>query len=323
MPNNYWKNFKMLGQNILLMLMQKLHLPWMLESDQYMGLYPNGGFIYITVFRKQSSGEIIVTRHERIKQDFVDGQSEALGQYIKAQHLSQTPALLILPKEYYDVFMLDDFLKDVSDKRSAVKWRLAEYLDYPCEDAIVDYMALPCKNNSQGKIYALAMRKHILEDCMRWAKKSHIYLQGVDVWQNAIKNSIGSEAQDKGAVIIQIGNQKSELVIMRHNAIYFMRDIAISRKDFSTKNTDAQTEAYELLSLEIQRSIDYCTSHIKNPGIAQVYINSDITDVLDKAPLETILGVTVNCLTLSQWDNSEKVSMPQLIAGSAALGGWL
>jgi len=313
----------MLGQKVLLRLMRSLHLPWGAESCECIGLYPSDDTVYITVFRKQSPEEMVVKYNEKINHAFIDGETDVLCKYIKDSNLSHTPAFLILPKKYYDVFILDDFLKNLTDKSGAVKWRLAEYLDYPCEEAIVDYMALPRKNDSEGKMYALAMRETVLKSCMHWAKKNNIYLQGIDIWQNAIKNTIEAQEQDKGSVIIQIGKQKSELVIIKQDIIFFMRDINVLRDSFIEEDLDKLNETYEFLSVEIQRSIDYCVSHIKNPGITRVNINPDITDVLDKNKLEAILGMKVDVLTLPQLNNIQKdLTMPQLIAGSAALGGW-
>tara|TARA_R110002110_G_scaffold65206_4_gene179989 strand:- start:72285 stop:73253 length:969 start_codon:yes stop_codon:yes gene_type:complete len=320
MPNDYWKNNKMVGQNLVLKLMKTLHMHWGNKGSRYMGLYPDGDNMYLTLFTKKEESFSIVA-HDRIKESFMGAETGVLKQYIKKHQLSQVPVILILPKQYYDIFMLDDFPGEISDKHNAIKWRLAEYLDYPCEEAIVEYLTLPCKNSKPGKIYALAMQQDNLKACITWARKNNIKLTKIDIWQNAIKNSILGESPDKGTVIVKMGCRKSELVIMRNNEIYFMRDIDVSAKNFKTENTDALASSYDALSLEIQRSIDYCASHIRNPGITQIYINPDIENVLNSQKLEGILGLPVYNLALRQWREQQKIMMPELIAGSAALGG--
>lgn len=289
-----------------------------LKSSRHIGLYPQDGYIYLSIYKKEN-GQSILEHSEKIANNFIEDEAPTLKNFVKDHHLSSVAANLILPKQYYEVIMLENFIQAIEDKHNTLKWRMAEYLDYPCEEAIVEYIVLPSKNNTQGKIYALATHQSVVQACKKWAARNSIHMTKIDVWQNAIKNIISQEDQDKGSLIVQMAWKKSELVIMRNNQIYFMRDLDIAMKDFKEGSLEDKRRLYEKLTLELQRSIDYCASNIRNPGIAQVFLNTEMFGQIDIHQLEINIGIPVGYLHLPDCDEPTSAELYPLIASGAAL----
>lgn len=287
------------------------------DRSQSMGLYPHDGSVYIGV-QKVESGQRKLILSDKVCSSFLQGGDENLRVFVREKKLQRVPATLVLPKDEYEIIMMDNFLQDISEKHSTLKWRMGEYLDYPCEKAVVDYISLPSKSKVNGKIYALAAREDMIQGCKEWARRCNINLQKIDVWQNAIKQVIEKEKHEKGCLIIQMGMDKSEVVIIRNNQIYFIRELDIALKDIKYIN-DA-TAIYENLTLEIQRTIDYCSSNIRNPGITQILVGMDGPDALDMKLLEKNLGFPVSPLVFPDLISSKHMNTCDLISGAAAMG---
>ena len=82
-------------------------------------------------------------------------QQKLLGELKKicfSHNFHGYPCTLILPHDRYSFYLLD--LPDIRSKdlSESLKWRVKDYLEYPVEDAVLDYIELPKSTDGPSRV---------------------------------------------------------------------------------------------------------------------------------------------------------------------------
>ena len=155
----------------------------------------------------------------------------------------------------------------------------ARRLRLPDRHATLDVFDLPAEANSgaKGTCFAIATRGDASRSITNTFERHFRRFDVIDIPELCQRNLAALLPQDaKGVAFLLIRDDFAQLVLTRNRMLYVTR-----RFDFRKRgelNGDADEEANELpldpqmLSLELQRSLDYYESHFDESAIADLFI---------------------------------------------------
>ncbi len=166
-----------------------------------------------------------------------------------------------------------------AELRAAARYSLRDTFDFPIDDATLDVFALPAEANSGAKstCFAIATRGDAIQTITNTFERQFRRFDVIDIPELCQRNLAALLPQDaKGVAFLLIRDDFAQLVLTRNGMLYVTR-----RFDFGMRgelNGDVDAEASELpldpqlLSLELQRSLDYYESHFDESAIADLFI---------------------------------------------------
>jgi MSHA biogenesis protein MshI len=166
-----------------------------------------------------------------------------------------------------------------AELRAAARYSVRDAFDFPIDNATIDVFELPAEANSGAKrtCFAIATRGEAIQTITRTLERQFRRFDVIDIPELCQRNLAALLPQDaKGVAFLLIRDDFAQLVLTRNGMLYVTR-----RFDFGMRgelNGDADAEASELpldpqmLSLELQRSLDYYESHFDESAIADLFI---------------------------------------------------
>jgi MSHA biogenesis protein MshI len=155
-----------------------------------------------------------------------------------------------------------------NELRAAARYSMRDAFDFPIEHATLDIFDLPeqTSRGSKKMCFAIASRGDAIAKMTQSLERHFRKFDVIDIPELCQRNLAALLPQDaKGVAFLLIRDDFAQLVLTRRGMLYVTR-----RFDFGMRgelNGDPDTEANELpldpqlLSLELQRSLDYYESH--------------------------------------------------------------
>jgi MSHA biogenesis protein MshI len=166
-----------------------------------------------------------------------------------------------------------------AERRAAARYSMRDAFDFPIDKATLDVFDLPSEANTGAKAtcFAIATRGDAVADITKSFERQFRGFDVIDIPELCQRNLAALLPQDaKGVAFLLIRDDFAQLVLTRNGMLYVTR-----RFDFGMRgelNGDEDSEASELpldpqmLSLELQRSLDYYESHFDEGAIADLFI---------------------------------------------------
>jgi len=123
--------------------------------------------------------------------------------------------------------------------KGAIKFEAEKFIPFDMDDCIIDFKTIK-KEGSDNKLNIIlaAAKKGAVEERIKIAEEAGFSVRAVDVDSFALANSFSRNfpdiGPDKTSALLNIGGAFTNLSILRGDAIFFARDIAIGAGDFSS-----------------------------------------------------------------------------------------
>ena len=200
-------------------------------------------------------------------------QLQALDE-LRSEHSLQGAALnLVLPPEQYQVFQTERPAVEESELASAVRWKLGDLLDYPVEEAIIDTFEFP-EDASRGRgslINAVCARKSLLQAQVDRVMEAGFRLRRIDVAELAMRNlMVPLDPEARGVALLLLREHNGLLVFCRGETLYMARRIEVGLS--SLRDASSQEHTVQSLALELQRSMDYYESQLRQVPPRTIFI---------------------------------------------------
>lgn len=235
-------------------------------------------------------------------------QRQFLKDKVSQLNLQGMPAKVLLPERDYQVFLIERPQVPDEEKKDAIRWQITEYIDFPIEQAVVDFIELPQKANSESApmLYVIVSTKNKIDETISWVTASGLKVKSIDIYQSALRHiAMHLENAEEGQALLHLEEEKSHLILFKEKTLYMMRDLDLGLnilKSLPQEETVEHISMYQDLSLEIQRSFDYCASNLQNANISRLVL----TPLSEKRPhllsnLSNILGLPVREIHYSEF----------------------
>jgi MSHA biogenesis protein MshI len=169
--------------------------------------------------------------------------------------------------------------------KSAVRWRLKDFLEYPVETATVDVVAIPVDQKAAARgrsVYAVSARNQDIEARMKMFAQAKIQLRVIEIAEMAQRNLAALfEVDQRALAVLSFSEEGGLLTFTAQGELYLSRRIDISLDQLIGARAQARDPLFERIALELQRSLDHFDRQFSNVPLAKLLL----------APLPEELGL--------------------------------
>lgn len=265
--------------------------------------------------------------HERRKVSIfetVDGDPvDALSKLRKRLHASAFRCSHLLGSGKYQIQLTEAPNVPEGELRDALRWRLKDMLDYPVDQATVDFVTVPSDQiagSRHGHVLAVSARNDVVGDCMRLFREARFPLHAVDIPEMAQRN-VASLFEDAGRALAMLafGEDGALLTITSGGELYLSRHTEITPVQLGTADDEVRHQALDRLILELQRSIDHFDRQFSYVPLGRLLVVSEGIDGLVDH-LRASVDMPVEELALAEaFDFSDVPALQSPAAQAAAL----
>ena len=176
---------------------------------------------------------------------------------------------VVLPQEMYHMVQVDKPELPEADITTALPWTLGELVPFDSSNIVLDYIDYPVQTRSGGKkVNVFAADKSSLSALVqRLSNKKEVKLTHIHA-KEVLATEMVPDDDYARLLIIQEPNSEPFLMIVRSRAIWLSRRL----RGFVKKSTGQEDLAQlsDMLGLEIQRSMDFYESQLKQPPLKEI-----------------------------------------------------
>jgi MSHA biogenesis protein MshI len=211
---------------------------------------------------------------------------ETLQRLRRELHLDRFSCATLLPARQYQMQLIDAPNVPEAEMKSAVRWRLKDFLEYPVETATVDVLAIPADQIAVGRgrsVYVVSARNQDIESRMRMFAQAKMALRVIEVAEMAQRNLATLFESDQRAVaMLSFSEEGGLLTFSARGELYLSRRIEISLDQLVGVPAEVRDQLFERIALELQRSLDHFDRQFSNIPLARLLL----------APLPEGLGLS-------------------------------
>ncbi|EUJ09826.1 hypothetical protein Meth11DRAFT_0630 [Methylophilaceae bacterium 11] len=170
----------------------------------------------------------------------------------KKYKLKHARCSFVLNAKDYQLLQVESPNVPEQERKEALRWKIKDMVDYPVEQATLDYMKIPqdpAYPNKQDYVYAMVAKNVLVSQLYNTFADADIHLQAIDVRVAAQRNIAALlEEKDRGLAMLSFGRDGGLLTFTSGGELYHTRFIEIEE--------ERSAGAYERIALELQRSLD-------------------------------------------------------------------
>jgi len=201
-------------------------------------------------------------------------------------HLERFSCVTLLPARQYQLQLIDAPNVPEAEMKSAVRWRLKDFLEYPVETATVDVVAIPADQSAAGRsrsVYAVSARNQDIESRMKMFAQAKIQLRVIEIAEMAQRNlATLFESDQRALAMLSFSEEGGLLTFTARGELYLSRRIEISLDQLVGVRAEMRDQLFERIALELQRSLDHFDRQFSNIPVARLLL----------APLPEDLGLS-------------------------------
>lgn len=198
---------------------------------------------------------------------------KALSEYVKTHKLTWARCFVALTSHHYQLLHLDKPNVPTDELITALEWPIKELLN-PNEDYVCDYIEYPVQVSGQNKIAVVAMPKKEVKKISEVLFEAKLDLQKISVEEFALVPLLPNQSEP----ILSLSQESGEEIILnivRDHKLYFSRRIKGFENLGSYSIRELEMGLVDNLCVQIQRSMDFFESQLRQAPVRQILINLD------------------------------------------------
>ncbi|MFA5113065.1 MAG: pilus assembly protein PilM [Candidatus Margulisiibacteriota bacterium] len=176
----------------------------------------------------------LIDKHPQLE----DAKADALKKLLQTNKIKAREAVVVVggSDTFVKLYTLADMPR--SEAAQAIRWKLAEEIPYPIEEAIFDFYPVPRGEVFTEKIdyvAACTSRKNYLE-ALYILGKAGVKLGGITILPEALQELFKAELtkpDDKITSILYMGKRTTNISIFRHGVFEFNRELPIGGENIT------------------------------------------------------------------------------------------
>ncbi|MBT1451697.1 biogenesis protein MshI [Glaciecola sp. XM2] len=203
--------------------------------------------------------------------------ASALVDYVKEHNLQGTSCYFTLTAHWYKVHQVER--PEVADGEllTALKWPMQEAIGSATE-MVYDYANMPVQVSGQNKLMVVAIARKEIETLTRAIYDADLVLESISVEEFA---TMELTPNSKDAVITLVQEQGEDVVlnIVRDGQLFFSRRMKGFENIASFSQAELDMGITDSLTVQIQRSMDFFESQLRQPPVKRILIKLDTPDM--------------------------------------------
>ncbi|RUO71960.1 Type II secretory pathway component [Idiomarina ramblicola] len=265
--------------------------------------------------------ELIVNDYEQVQRGaLVNEAKDLLNKYARLP-LKNAQVTLVLGTDLYESVQVDRPMLDAEEISESLKYSLSDLVSFSADEIIADYYEFPEQPSGQDKVVAVAANKHYLKPWVEFFNDRELVLTDIAISELALPQL--AEVQHHAELTLYqnpAGNYIAQ--INTPNGLMFSR-ILRGVTDISGYNeNEIEAGALEPLATELQRSVDYFESHLRQAPISRILLAVEHRQpaIIGKS-LSELLAVDCGIYEYPQWSADLREDDYSDLAGLSALFG--
>jgi MSHA biogenesis protein MshI len=251
-------------------------------------------------------------------------QAEALQRLRRELHLERFRCATLLPAAQYQLQLLDAPNVPDAEMKSAVRWKLKDFLEYPVESATVDVVQIPADASAPTRgrsVYAVSARNSDIEARMKLFAQAKIPLRVIEIPEMAQRNLAALlETDHRALAMLSFGEEGGLLTFSARGELYLSRRIDVSLEQLALAVGDLREQMFERIALELQRSLDHFDRQFSNLPVARLVLGPVPEDIGLRQYLADNLSTQVDSVDLGEVLDFHKV--PELREPGEQMQRW-
>ncbi len=218
-----------------------------------------------------------------------------LDSIIKKHGLQGAACTWVLHRSYYQLLLLDPPAVEKDEVSSALKWQIKELINFPAQNAYIEYFPIPSPLAVKEKIYVAAAQSQALQEVADIISAAGLNLKYIDISELALRNINALYGDDQCYLgLLAFDQDQAEFMITHQGNLLVSRQLALPKAiNADELNILAQEKLVppdwlnKLIS-EIQHSFTYCQSQ------QQKELPTKFLLVTPAAEFATYLGTLLN-----------------------------
>ncbi|MDO6839518.1 MSHA biogenesis protein MshI [Paraglaciecola chathamensis] len=265
--------------------------------------------LHLNVIQKKSGSYQWVKQHSLPMQDWV----KHLQEYVTQNNLARTPCHVALGLNKYQLFQIDRPEVEEQEVAQAIQWQVKEQLT-STDEHVFDYYDHPAAIGGKEKVNVVAISRPQVTSIIKGISQADLKLSTITIEELATSELLAA-SDDAVLSLFQEKGGQINLNILKQGKLFFSRRLKGYENLASFSLEEFQMGMGDTLSVEIQRSMDYFESQLRQAPVRHivVHLNTPIQAQLAELIKElTFMPVSIMDLPLTPNESSPTVSLASL-----------
>jgi MSHA biogenesis protein MshI len=161
----------------------------------------------------------------------------------------------------YKIIVVPEPAVKQAEMAESVRWSLGTVLDFPVDEASVDWMSIPTLKHQpqrQQHLYAIVARRDVIDRRAALFRQAKIDLQAIDIRETAQRNIAALlEKPGEGLGMVAMTGEGVQITFTFEGELYLDRFIEASLAAMIAGDDESRNKMLERVTLQVQRSIDF------------------------------------------------------------------
>lgn len=212
------------------------------------------------------------------------------------------PAVFVMDHAHYSLLQVEVPEVSQEELKNAVRWRIKDLIDFHIDDAVIDLIPLPQSKRagSPKLMYVVAARSAYVQNTIQQLESSGLTIRSIDIAELALRNMTFADTEENRAgAILYLSENLSLIEICDNGSLCLSRQINMDMSRLDLNSEEKRMEVMDMLSLEVQRSLDYYESQFASGAASKLNIVSECLTSVDefREVAGSYLTVPINKLT--------------------------
>ncbi|MFT5164459.1 MAG: MSHA biogenesis protein MshI [Alteromonadaceae bacterium] len=210
--------------------------------------------------------------HVEVAVDSEEQWVSSVEALIKAHKLTEAGCTLSLPFNRYQLLQIDKPPIPDEELAQALAWSIKDLVTIPQEELIADFFHVAAKIPLQGdKVNVVVTSRKVIMPLIDIFIKNKVELKGIVPEEMLIQNVVGN-SDTASLLLSQQANEEVALQIVKKEQLYFARKLRGFNRIHEYTAQELIDGLIDSLSLEVQRSMDYFESQLKQAPIKNILL---------------------------------------------------
>lgn len=231
--------------------------------------------------------------------DFAKQQGN-LSSFIERNQLRHSDCYGVLALEDYRLMLVEKPNVVDNEIGESLRWLVKDLIDFPLEEAVVDFFPAPTRIGQPAKIYTVIAHLQWLNTIANMIVEAGLNLKSVNIAALAMRNIFSSlHVVGNSAVFLVKEGEHYYVLVIKNQLIYLERKLEFNSQNF-----------YNELVAELQRSIDFYQNRDKTIPV-KIFLDPVLGQNKELVQfIETALNLSIEGLDTNKWLNSMSSMSP-------------
>ncbi|MDJ0778473.1 MAG: hypothetical protein QNJ85_11455 [Gammaproteobacteria bacterium] len=201
-------------------------------------------------------------RSEFVAADGQQAQVEALKTWVREHSQQKAPCVCLVAGDDCDVYQVEKPQVEDAEMLQAVTWKIKDLISYDVANAVVDCYPMPVSSkNNQQQVGVVSARESVIASYVDSIRSCGLKLVALDIHDLVRSNlQIIRHAAEQTLAVLSLTRTSGLLSVYHDTDLYVSREFMIGLDQLELAGGE-DTEVFDSLLLEIQRSLDYFESY--------------------------------------------------------------